>query len=257
MDTSSPSPYIDEPIVPPFMGAQGWDPPMEEVNPCLERMSLLVGRWGYKKGNLPEAEYRQILKGEAQAQYERLLRENMEKRLFVPRAAVAWLACRPAGDTLQVFPHGGGEPVPLSFPRQKIRERLCIPDFFAPDGDVAGFFTVTVGNPEAAAELARLQEEGEYQEYFLWSGFAAEYADAVAEWAHRRMLEFLGGKQGARFGPGYPSCPDMTLSRRICEWTEAWRIGVEVTDSDMLSPEMSTSALIAPRPRARVFNTLE
>ena len=49
----------------------------------------------------------------------------------------------------------------------------------------------------------------------------------------------------------------MTLSRRICEWTEAWRIGVEVTDSDMLSPEMSTSALIAPRPRARVFNTLE
>jgi 5-methyltetrahydrofolate--homocysteine methyltransferase len=71
------------------------------------------------------------------------------------------------------------------------------------------------------------------------------------------MLQFLVGKQGARFGPGYPSCPDMTLSRRICEWTEAWRIGVEVTDSDMLSPEMSTSALIAPRPRARVFNTLE
>ncbi|HAL91728.1 MAG TPA: hypothetical protein DCM68_01730 [Verrucomicrobia bacterium] len=251
---SSETPH-DEPIVPPFWGAQVWEPPMEEVNPFIERMSLLVGRWGYKKGNLSEGEYRQILEGEARGHYERLMKENTEKRLFVPKAAVAWLKCKPEGDTLRVFPQGGGSVV-LGFPRQKIREKLCIPDFFAREGDAVGFFAVTVGNPAASAELARMQERGEYQEYFFWTGFAAEYADAVAEWAHRKMLEPLGGKQGARFGPGYPSCPDMSLSRRICEWTEAGRIGVEVTESDMLSPEMSTSALLAPRPRARVFNTL-
>jgi len=249
-------PPRDEELLPPFLGARVWEPPMEEVNPHLERMSLLVGRWGYKKGNLSEGEYRQILEGEAQGHYERLMRENMARRLFVPKAAVAWLRCRPEGDTLKVFPEGGGEPVALGFPRQKIREKLCIPDFFAAQGDIVGFFAVTVGNPAASAEMARMQEAGEYQEYFFWTGFAAEYADAVAEWTHRKMLEPLGGKQGARFGPGYPSCPDMSLSRRICEWTQARRIGVEVTESDMLSPEMSTSALIAPRPRARVFNTL-
>ncbi len=246
----------DEEVIPPFWGAQVWEPPMAEVNPHLERMSLLVGRWGYKKGNLPEGEYRQILEGEAQGHYERLMRENMEKRLFAPKAAVAWLKCQPEGDTLKVSPHGGGEAVALHFPRQKIREKLCIPDFFARGGDVVGFFTVTVGNAAASAAMAKMQEAGEYQEYFFWTGFAAEYADAVAEWAHRKMLEPLGGKRGARFGPGYPSCPDMSLSRKICEWTEAWRIGVEVTESDMLSPEMSTSALIAHRSRARVFNAL-
>ena len=48
----------------------------------------------------------------------------------------------------------------------------------------------------------------------------------------------------------------MTLSRRISEWSEAWRIGVTVTDSDMLEPEMSTSAVLAHRPRARIFNRL-
>ena len=101
-----------------------------------------------------------------------------------------------------------------------------------------------------------MQAEGEYQEYFFWTGFAAEYADAVAEWAHRKMLAPLGGKTGARFGPGYPSCPDMGLSRKICEWSEAGRIGVAVTDSDMLEPEMSTSAVLAHRPRARIFNRL-
>ena len=246
----------DEPITPPFWGAQVWDPPMAEVNPFIERMSLLVGRWGFKKGNLSEGEYRQILEGEAQGHYERLLRENMAKRLFVPKAAVAWMRCKPEGDTLRVFPHGGGAEVVLGFPRQKIREKLCIPDFYAPQGDVLGCLTVTVGNPAASAEMARMQEAGEYQEYFLWTGFAAEYADAVAEWAHRKMLEPLGGKRGARFGPGYPSCPDMGLSRKICEWSEAGRIGVEVTESDMLSPEMSTSAVLAHRPRARIFNTL-
>lgn len=249
-------PQPDEEIIPPFFGAQVWDPPLEEVNPYIERMSLLVGRWGYKKGNLSDGEYRQILEGEAQGHYERLMRENMEERLFVPKAAVAWLRCQPEGDTLKVFPHGGGEPVILGFPRQKIREKLGIPDFFAQQGDVVGFFTVTVGNPVASARLEAMRAAGDYQEYFFWTGFAAEYADAVAEWTHRKMLEPLGGKKGARFGPGYPSCPDMSLSRKICEWTQAARIGVEVMESDMLSPEMSTSALIAPRPRARVFNTL-
>ncbi len=254
--TAEPKPSpVDEPITPPFWGAQVWDPPMEEVNPFIERMSLLVGRWGYRKGNLSEGEFRQILEGEAQGHFQRLVRENMAQRLFIPQAAVAWLRCRPEGDTLKVFPPAGGA-VGLEFPRQRIREKLCIPDFFAPQGDAVGFFTVTVGNPAATARLAHLQAAGEYQAYFLWNGFAAEYADAVAEWTHRKMLEPLGGKQGARFGPGYPACPDMRLSRWIWQWTEAERIGVEVTEADMLQPEMSTSALIAPRPRARVFNTL-
>lgn len=247
---------VDEPITPPFTGAQVWEPPMEEVNPFIERMALLVGRWGFKKGNLPEEEYREILKGEAQGHFERLVRENMEKKLFVPKAAVAWMTCRPEGDTLKVFPPDNAPPAVMGFPRQQIGEKLCIPDFYAPEGDILGCFTVTVGSPEASAEMERMQTDGEYQEYFFWTGFAAEYADAVAEWAHRRMLEPLGGKPGARFGPGYPSCPDMTLSRRICEWSRAERIGVTVTDSDMLEPEMSTCAVLAHRPRARIFNRL-
>ena len=249
-------PPQDPEIQPPFWGTQVWNPPMAEVNPHIERMSLLVGRWGFKKGNLSEGEYRQILEGEARGHYERLLRENMEKKLFVPRAAVAWMRCQPEGDTLKVVPPGGGDPVVLGFPRQTIGEKLSIPDFYARQGDVLGAFTVTVGSPEATAAMARMQDEGEYQEYFFWTGFAAEYADAVAEWTHRKMLEPLGGKTGVRFGPGYPSCPDMVLSRRICEWTGAHRIGVSVTDSDMLEPEMSTSAILAHRPRARLFNRL-
>jgi len=41
------APPRDEEMVPPFWGAQVWEPPMEEVNPHLSRMSLLVGRWGF------------------------------------------------------------------------------------------------------------------------------------------------------------------------------------------------------------------
>jgi len=250
------TPVRDEPVTPPFEGARVWEPPMEEVDPFIERMSLLVGRWGYKKGRLSEEAYRRILDGEAQGHFERLRRENRERRLFVPRAAVAWHRCKPEGDTLIVYPHGGGGGAVQGFPPRPTGERLGLPDFFAPQGDVLGCFTVTVGNPAASAEMARLQETGEYQAYFFWTGFAAEYADAVAEWTHRKMLEPLGGKTGARFGPGYPSCPDLSLSRKICEWTDARRIGVTVTAADMLEPEMSTSALLAHRPRARIFNRL-
>ena len=85
----SATPFHDEPLTPPFWGVQIWEPPAEEVNPFIERMSLLVGRWGYKKGNLSEGEYRQILEVEAQGHFERLLRENARRRLFMPKAAVA------------------------------------------------------------------------------------------------------------------------------------------------------------------------
>ncbi len=100
---------VDEPLVPPFWGAQVWEPTIEEVYPHIERLSLLVGRWGFKKGNLPEAEYRQILEGEAQSHFERLKRENLERRLLVPRAAVAWHTCRPEGDSLIMTAHGTGK----------------------------------------------------------------------------------------------------------------------------------------------------
>ena len=216
---------VDEPLTPPFGGAQIWEPAIDAVYPYIERMSLLVGRWGFKKGELPEAEYRKLLDGRAQAQFERLMRENKMRRLFVPRAAVAWHSCRPEGDALIIYPHGGGEPIRQDFPRQQINEKLCISDFFREEGDILGCFTVTVGSAEA-------------------------------EWAHIRMLEPLGGRQGARFGPGYPSCPDTALTRTIAELTEAHRIGVKVTDSNMLEPEMSTSAILAHRPRARIFNRL-
>ncbi len=79
----------------------------------------------------------------------------------------------------------------------------------------------------------------------------------MQSWKERKGVDVPElGKRGARFGPGYPSCPDMPLSRKICEWSEAGRIGVEVTDSDMLEPEMSTCAVLAHRPRARIFNRL-
>ena len=41
---------VDEPLTPPFGGAQIWEPAIDAVYPYIERMSLLVGRWGFKKG---------------------------------------------------------------------------------------------------------------------------------------------------------------------------------------------------------------
>ena len=41
----------------------------------------------------------------------------------------------------------------VNFPRQQIGEKLCISDFHAPQGDILGCFTVTVGNPAASADF--------------------------------------------------------------------------------------------------------
>lgn len=247
--------YMDHGITPPFVGNQQWrDIPLDEVYARLNRMALYVGRWGYKKGALPEEEYRRILETDAEAHLRRIQERNAAGALWQPKAAVAWLPCETHGDELWVWTAEDEPPYKATFPRQPDGDRLCMTDFFDSSGDMVGFLAVTVGNDAIHERLQQWQAAGDYQEYFLWNGFGAELTDALAAWAHERLMAGIGKTGGARFGPGYPACPDLTLNNRILFWTGAARIGVSASEGGMMIPEMSTAAVLAWRPEARLFN---
>lgn len=76
---------------------------------------------------------------------------------------------------------------------------------------------------------------------------ATRFAEAGAEWLHRKTIEekWGGGDLGIRPAPGYPSCPDHQLKRIIFSALGAEdAIGAHLTETAMMVPEASTCAFI-------------
>jgi 5-methyltetrahydrofolate--homocysteine methyltransferase len=219
---------------------------MEEVEAFLNRKTILVSRWGYKRGGLPEADYQAILTEEAEAHLRRIEGENRENAMLPPRIAARWLPARREGEGVRVFLPEEEKAVVLSFPRLRPESGGSIVDFVSQQEAWLGFFVATVEDERTARFLENLQREGHYQEYHFWTGFAAEWTEAAAEWAHRAMMGPAAHQQSARYAPGYPSCPDLMLNRLICAWTGADKMGVQALASGMMTPEFTTAALLVP-----------
>ena len=265
-----PEPIVFEGTPPkvPFTGHRiVSDIDLDEVYSFLNETVLIRGRWGYRRGKLPADEYQRILKDEVHPRLEKMKRECKETGLLKPQAAYGYFQCRGEKEVLYVSPEKGGDPIRLTFPRQKKSPHLSIPDFFRRDGDVAGFMVVTLGNG-LEKENIKLLAKDHYQDYFLLHGFAVEVTDALAEYWHARMRKEMGFRdpdltaqdyvtqeyRGSRYGFGYPACPDLSMNKVCCDLVRAGAIQVAVTENFMMAPELTTCALIAHHPRAKYFS---
>ncbi len=213
--------------------------------------------------------------------FRRMQDEAIRDNLLVPQLLYGYFPCLAEGNDLLVwsdFVDGAvvGEAVRFRFPRQTTGRRLCVADFFlgreqtaagGPAYDVVAFTLVTVGQ-KATEHAQELFAKNEYRDYLHFHGFAVETAEAMAEYAHRRVREELGiagndaktmrelfaqGYQGSRYSFGYPACPDLEEQVGIATLLDPSRIGVELGETFQWHPEQSTSALVAHHPAARYF----
>ncbi len=268
---------------PPFWGSRLVKGiPLREVFPYVNEVALFRGQWQYQKAERGDAEYADFVEAEVRPVFRRMQDEAIRDSLLAPQLLYGYFPCLAEGNDMLVWPDfvdGGvaGEPVRFRFPRQTAGRRLCVADFFlsreqaeagaGPSFDVVAFTLVTVG--ERATEHAQeLFAKNAYRDYLHFHGFAVETAEALAEYAHRRVREELGiagkdaktmrelfsqGYQGSRYSFGYPACPDLEEQVGIATLLDPSRIGVELGDTFQWHPEQSTSALVAHHPAARYF----
>ena len=265
----------DNPVpTPPFWGVKCLEQiPLKAVLPYINRNTLYKFQWGFKpRGRGPE-QYREYTRRELDPILNRLAAENESRQVLKPQAVYGYFPCRGEGNDLVIYtdPQGQAERCRFTLPRQKSARRLCIADFFrsAESGemDVVGFMLVTVG--QYAADFARqLFAQDQYQEYLYWHGLAAEGAEGLAEFVHKRIRVELGfGREdardladlikqryrGSRYSFGYPACPNLADQGKILQLLDAERIGVQLGDEDQLWPEHSTSAIVVHHPEAKYF----
>jgi 5-methyltetrahydrofolate--homocysteine methyltransferase len=257
------SKHINVPIPkPPFWGPRVLERiGLEDVAACMDLNTLYRLHWG---GKAHGAEFTRLVEQEFRPRLERMLREARQQRYLQPRVIYGYFPCQSSGNELIVYdPQQAGntrhEMVRFAFPRQRVRERLCLADYFTSvesgQIDVVAFQVVTMG--EAASEtVQRLQQEGNYSEAYFVHGLAVELAEALAEYTNRVIRQELGldEQRGRRYSWGYQAIPDLEHHEKLLQLLPARSaIGVDLTGAYQFVPEQSTAAIVVHHPQAVYF----
>ena len=248
---------------PPFWGTRVVrDVPIDEVFALLDLDELYRLQWGARGSG---DQYKATVKNEFEPTLDRLKQDAKKNGWIKPAVVYGYFPAQSQGNDVIIYDpaayasDGGSlrEIARFHFPRMVGRERLCLADYIrsvdSGDVDVLPLQIVTVG-AEATKRFDELQAKNEYTEAFYSHGLSVESAEAVAEWAHRRIRKELSIDGGKRYSWGYGACPDLddhAIVFKLLPAKEA--LGMELTEAFQLLPEQSTAAVIIHHPEARYY----
>ena len=216
----------------------------DEAWDLLDEKAVVTRAWGVQ-GRAAARDIRE--------RYAGMLRSMREtaREVFETRVTYGYFRCSAAGNALTVR-NGAGD-VRFDFPRSSKPSRLCLADYFGED-DVVALQAATVG-PGAARACAELEASGQDTDSYFLSGLASEFVEALAEWTNRTIRREMGVVGGCeRFSWGYGACPDVDQHLRVWSLLRPDRIGVRLTASSQISPDLSTVAMVVHHPDAKHFS---
>jgi 5-methyltetrahydrofolate--homocysteine methyltransferase len=270
---------------PPFWGTKiltAADIPLEELFWYLDLQALVAGQWQFRKPQeQSKQEYDAFLAEKVYPVLEMWKQRILSEQLLEPAAVYGYFPVQADGNHVYFYDFDQAQTLPpekleaiasFKLPRQRSLRRLCIADFYADKSvgaiDVMPLQAVTVGHK--AREFAQnLFQSNQYTDYLYFHGMAVQMAEALAEWTHARIRRELGfgaedpdnirdvlaqRYRGSRYSFGYPACPNMQDQYKLLDLLDAKRIDMFMDESEQLSPEESTTALIAYHPEARYFS---
>jgi 5-methyltetrahydrofolate--homocysteine methyltransferase len=259
---------------PPFWGSRvSKGIALADYAPWIDERALFLGQWGLRGsrgGNGPT--YEELVETEGRPRLRSLLSQVQAEGVMQAAVVHGYFPAVSKGDDLIVLdPASGGERCRFTFPRQKRDRHLCLADFWRPqesgEVDVVAFQVVTMGR-RVSEVTGELFARNAYREYLELHGLSVQLTEALAERWHARVRAELGfgdedardlsgilrlEHRGARYAWGYPACPDVEDQTKVAELLDWGRIGVELSEEFQLTPEQSTSAIIAHHPEAKYF----
>ena len=202
-----------------------------------------------------------------------LLKTLMDEKWLKPQGVVGLFPARSLGDAIAIEAEGSTEEVLLHCLRQqKSREDLIsnsLSDFIDEKDDYIGAFAVTAGHG-IDEHIKRFESELDDYNAIILKALADRFAEAFAEWAHKKVRCELWGYakeegldnealinekyQGIRPAPGYPSCPDHRGKLAIWELLDVEKnIDISLTESLAMWPTSSVSGFYFSHPESHYF----
>lgn len=212
----------------------------DEVLKELDVKALILRGWGVQGRS----------GGKWKAEHQKLLQKMAEevRGILEPRAIYGFFRCHSDGESLNV--EGDSGTVTFDFPRSLKSRHLCITDYFG-ENDVVAFQACTAG--EAANRMVtEWDEAGRTTDSFYLNGFVTEFVEAIASWINRLIRRTMGLDKGClRYSLGYPDCPDVTQHRLMWDILKPERIGMNLTTTGHITPDLSTAAIVVHHPDAK------
>ncbi|MET8259722.1 methionine synthase [Micromonospora sp. NPDC005205] len=265
---------------PPFFGTRVVKGvPMADYAALLDERATFSGQWGLRGargGSGPS--YEELVETEGRPRLRYWLDRLIADQVLEAAVVYGYFPAYSEGNDLVVLDENGhAERARFSFPRQRQERRLCLADFFRPQGDqldVVALQLVTVGQP-VSEYAAKLFARNEYRDYLEVHGLSVQLTEALAEYWHQRIraeMTLPDGRplghddpadlagilhndyRGCRYAFGYPACPDLEDRAKIMDLLGADRIGVELSEEFQLMPEQATDAIVVHHPEANYFN---
>ena len=217
-------------------------------------------------------------KGEERAvklvnQINELKKQVVENGWFDCKGVYQFFSAAHEGNTLNIYDPNGGVLKQVNFPRQSDGEELCAAEFVGPveknPRDSIAMFAVTSGN-QIRALAQKFKEEGDFFKSHAIQALAVETAEGFAEYLHQKIRQQWGIQedlsfkqlvqtkyQGIRLSFGYPACPNLDDQQVIFNLLKPQEQGISLTESMMMEPEGSVSALVFSHPQAKYFSVEE
>jgi 5-methyltetrahydrofolate--homocysteine methyltransferase len=185
------------------------------------------------------------------------------------------------GDDIEVYTNEQRDQVKCKF--YGLRQQLdmnektywCQSDFIAPKGVAPDYIAALActGGLGCHEQRQKFEAKGDIDKAILLEALADRLAEAFAELIHLKLRTTLWGYapsenlsledllkvkyQGIRPAPGYPSQPDHREKQTLWELLDVRRLSedkLQLTESYMMLPGASVSALIFAHPEAKYFS---
>jgi 5-methyltetrahydrofolate--homocysteine methyltransferase len=212
----------------------------DEVWKLVDQKSLFKLGWGVRgRAGREQEEDHQKIYG---------VMKGVIREMFEPRIIYGYFRCRSRGESLEVEGNSGS--VVFDFPRSHRTDHLCISDYFGND-DVVVFQACTAG-AVANRIISEWSEAGRIVDAYYLNGLATEFVEALASWTNNMVRRQMGLEQGClRYSWGYPDCPDVAQHRLVWDLLQPDRIGMKLTTSGQITPDLSTVAIVVHHPDAK------
>ncbi len=178
-----------------------------------------------------------------------------------------WIPVQSIDNTIRFFPNPK-PPLDIVFPRQTKAPFNCLADYVNPTGEIA-LFAVTAG--DSSRVIASLIKHGQLADAVIAHALFVQVAEAAAELLHHQLRVTAGldarnglsesdmettNYTGKRFSFGYGACPNLADQHLFQYCLPLEQIGITLTQTHMLTPESSVTAMVFNHPNATYFSAV-
>ncbi|MEI7973021.1 MAG: methionine synthase [Bdellovibrio sp.] len=194
-----------------------------------------------------------------------------EEGLLAPAAVYQYFRAQGAPNTISLLSADAKVLETFEFPRMTQAPWLSLCDYVHPDANIRDhvILFVTTAGARVREQAEIWKQQGQYLKSHVLQALAIETAEAFAESLHSllrsqwgfpdplemsMMERFQAKYRGKRYSFGYPACPRLEDQEKLFRLLRPQDIGVHLTESFMMDPEASVSAMVFHHPQATYFS---